>query len=232
MSDNDNKVIIVFGHGPGISDAVARRFGREGFRVALVARNAERLERAAAELGKDGITAKAFPCDVANAEAVTALVKDVRQALGPVSVLHWNAYVGSAGDPTTCTIEDARRAVDVSTFGMIAAVQAALPDLKTNRGAVLVTGGGFAFFDPKVDAAATSLGAMGLAVAKAAQKKATGLLHQRLKADGIFVGEVVVMGMVKGTAFDHGNAALEAKDIAQRFWTLHQARDAASVHFP
>ncbi|MGA9524917.1 MAG: SDR family NAD(P)-dependent oxidoreductase [Myxococcaceae bacterium] len=61
------KVAIVFGFGPGISDAVARKFGKEGFSVALVARITERLETAQAALTKDGIEAKAFPCDVSNA---------------------------------------------------------------------------------------------------------------------------------------------------------------------
>ncbi len=46
------RTILVCGHGPGISDAVARRFGREGFAVALVARNAERLAAAVASLGQ------------------------------------------------------------------------------------------------------------------------------------------------------------------------------------
>ena len=46
---------------------------------------------------------------------------------------------------------------------------------------------------------------------------------------GVYVGEVVVTGMVKGTAFDHGNATLEAGDIAARFWQLYTARGEHSV---
>lgn len=225
-----NKVAIIFGHGPGISDAVARRFGREGFQIALVARNAERLKAAQVALTQEGITARAFPCDVADDQSVRTLVGDVRGAMGPVAVVHWNAYLGTAGDLTTAPIADARRALDVSVFGMLAAVQAALPDLKATKGALLVTGGGFAFYDPAVDAAATQWSAMGLAVAKAAQHKATGLLHQKLKHDGVYVGEVVVLGMVKGTAFDHGNATVEATTIAERFWSLYEKRDTATIN--
>jgi NAD(P)-dependent dehydrogenase (short-subunit alcohol dehydrogenase family) len=77
------KTIVVCGHGPGISDAVARRFGREGFAVALVARNAARLNEAAAALAKEGIEAKAFPCDLGNESAVRATVREVRAGLGP-----------------------------------------------------------------------------------------------------------------------------------------------------
>jgi NADP-dependent 3-hydroxy acid dehydrogenase YdfG len=222
--------IIVCGHGPGISDAVARRFGREGFAVAIVARNAERLTAAAAALTAEGITARAFPCDLGDPAAVGALVREVRAALGPVSVLHWNAYGGGAGDLTASRPEELRAALDVAVHGMIAGVQEALADLKAAKGAVLVTGGGLAFYDPKVDAMAVQWGAMGLAVAKAAQHKAVGLLHQRLSGEGVYVGEVVVLGTVKGTTFDGGHATLEASAIAERFWDLHQRRAEASVN--
>ena len=224
--------LIVCGHGPGISDAVARRFGREGFAVAIVARNADRLAAAATALAAEGITARAFACDLADSAAVTALVADVRAALGPVHVVHYNAYGGGGGDLTSSSPDGLATALDIAVLGLVSAVQAALPDLKAGHGAVLVTGGGFAFYDPAVDAMAVQYNAMGLAVAKAAQHKATALLHHKLKTDGVYVGEVVVLGMVKGTAFDSGHATLEAADIAQRFWELHQARAVASVNFP
>lgn len=223
--------LLVCGHGPGISDAVARRFGREGFAVALVARNADRLANAAHALAAEGIAARAFPCDLADAAAVTALVADVRAALGPVHVVHYNAYGGGGGDLTVGGTEGVCAAFDVAVTGLLAAVQAALPDLKAHRGSVLVTGGGFALYDPAVDAMAVQYNAMGLAVAKAAQHKTAALLHHRLKGDGVYVGEVVVLGMVKGTAFDSGHATLDAADIAQRFWEIHQARAEASVSF-
>jgi NAD(P)-dependent dehydrogenase (short-subunit alcohol dehydrogenase family) len=51
------KTIAVFGVGPGMGRSVARRFGREGFQVALVARNQTRLDAFTAELAAEGITA-------------------------------------------------------------------------------------------------------------------------------------------------------------------------------
>jgi NADP-dependent 3-hydroxy acid dehydrogenase YdfG len=223
------RTIVVCGHGPGISDAVARRFGREGFSVAIVARNAKRLAESAAALASAGVTARAFPCDLRDTAAVKKLIADVRSALGPISVVHWNAYGGGAGDLATAPIEELDKVLHVTVHGLLAAVQAALPDLSSEKGSLLVTGGGFALYDPKVDAAATQWKAMGLAVGKAAQHKTTGLLHQRLKSEGVYVGEVVVAGTVKGTAFDGGNATLEASAIADRFWELHTERDEASV---
>lgn len=226
------KVIIVCGHGPGISDAVARKFGREGYAVALVARSAQRLEAAAAALTEAGITAKAFPCDLGDSEAVRRLVRDVRASLGTVSVVHWNAYTGGAGDLITASQTELAAVFQVGVYGLIAAVQEALPDLKEQRGAVLVTGGGFAFYDAQVDKMIVQWNAMGVALTKAAQHKAVGLLHQKLASEGVYVGEVVVLGLVKGTAMDSGQAQLEPADIADRFFALQQERAQISVNFP
>lgn len=219
-----SKTILVCGHGPGISDAVARKFGREGFKVALVARNAERLKSAADALRAADIEALAFPTDLGDPKAVTDMVQKVRGAMGSVTAIHWNAYGGGAGDLLTAPPAEVRAPFDVAVTGLVAAVQAAHTDMKSHKGAVLVTGGGFAFYDPKVDAMIAQWNAMGIAISKAAQHKAVGILAAKLKDDGIYVGEVVVLGMVKGTAFDHGNATLEPSAIAERFWQMYGAR--------
>lgn len=223
------ETIVVCGYGVGISDAVARRFGKEGYRVAIVARNAERLHAAAQKLSAEKIEVKAFPCDVGDVGAVKTLIADVQQSLGPIEVLHWNAYTGGAGDLKTAGADELRTVLNVTVHGLVAAVQATLPDLKAQKGALLVTGGGFAFYDPAVDAAATQWGAQGLAIGKAAQHKAVGLLNKSLQAEGVYVGEVVVTGLVKGTAFDSGNATLEASTIAEKFWELFRYRAVHSV---
>jgi NADP-dependent 3-hydroxy acid dehydrogenase YdfG len=218
------KTILVCGHGPGISDAVARRFGAQGFAVALVARRADKLTAAAEALTARGVTAQAFPADLGDPAAVTAVVARVRASLGPITVVHWNAYATGAGDLTTASPAELRTGLDVGVIGLVAAVQAALPDLAAQQGAVLVTGGGLSFYDDKIDALAVSWGTMGLAVTKAAQHKLVGVLGARLAKDNIYVGEVVVLGSVKGTAFDAGNAAIEPDRVAARFWELYEAR--------
>jgi NADP-dependent 3-hydroxy acid dehydrogenase YdfG len=227
------KTILICGHGPGISAAVAKKFGAAGFDVALVARSADKLQAAAAVLSKAGVRAAAFPTDMGDPAAVTALVAKVRQELGPVTVLHWNGYAAAAGDVTTAPIPEVRRVLDVGITGLVAAVQAALPDLRAqkNAAAVLITGGGFAFYEPAVDAAATNFGAMGLAITKAAQHKLAGLLAEKLGREGIYVGEVVVTGLVKGTAFDSGSATLEASAIADKFFEIYSARAPRNVVF-
>src|SRR5688572_27029122 len=119
------RTILVCGHGPGISDSVARKFGKEGFAVALVARNAERIGAAANALESEGVTAKAFPCDLGNTDAVRALVREVQSSLGPVAIVHWNAYSGGGGDLLTASTSDLIGVLGVSLFGLVAATQEA-----------------------------------------------------------------------------------------------------------
>ena len=225
------KTILVCGYGPGISSAVAKKFGAEGFSVALVARSKETLAAGAAALEGAGIKARAFPADLTNPEAVKKLVADVRRDLGPVTVIHWNAYAATGGDLMTATAADLRVPFDVSVTGLVMAVQSALPDLKEQKeSAVLVTGGAFAFYDPNVDAMAVQWASMGVAIGKAAQHKAVALLAEKLKGQ-VYVGEVVVAGTVKGTRFDSGKATLEAADIANQFWQLYRERSRPTVTF-
>src|ERR1700753_4100681 len=100
--------IVVCGYGPGISDAVARRFGREGLAVALVGRTEERLSKGAAALEQQKVRAKPFQCDVGDVDAVRAMLKKVRESLGPVAVLHWHAYAHGAGDLTVAAPSELR----------------------------------------------------------------------------------------------------------------------------
>jgi NADP-dependent 3-hydroxy acid dehydrogenase YdfG len=220
-----SKTILIGGYGAGISKAVAEKFGAEGFAVALAARNAERLAAGAKALEGKGIKVAAFPTDLADPTAVRALVRKAREALGPITVLQWTAYAGGAGDLLTADAAALHGVLDVALTGLLAAVQAVLPDLRQEKeAAVLVTNGGLGYFDPKVDAMAVEWSAMGLAVANAAKHKVVGLLAQKLKSEGVYVGEVMVLGAVKGTPFDQGYATIEPSTVAAKFWELYRAR--------
>ena len=219
------KTILVSGYGPGISTAVAERFGSEGFAVALAARNADRLAAGVKALEAKGIRAAAFPTDVSDPAAARALVGKVRAALGPLTAIEWTAYSSAAGDLLAADVPEIRSALDIAVTSLLAVVREALPDLKAQKGGVLVVNGGLGYFDPQVDATAVQWGAMGLAVANAAKHKLVGVLSQKLKADGVYVGEAMVLGMVKGTAFDSGNATIDPKTVAAKLWDLYSARD-------
>jgi len=223
------KTIVINGFGTGISAAVAERFAAEGFAVALVARNAERLASAAEAFQGKGGRAEAIPADLSQPDAARGAIEKARAALGPIGALHWNAYAGGAGDLTTAPAGELRVVYDVAVTSLVAAVQAALADLRKEKGAVLVTNGGLGMLDPKVDAMAVQWNAMGLGVANAAKLKLVGLLAEKLRGDGIYVGQVMVTGTVKGTAWDNGSATLEASMIAGKFWELYQGRSTPSV---
>ena len=224
------KLMVIAGYGTGISSAVAERFGREGFTLALVARNAERLAAGVKALGGKGIQAEAFPTDLADPAAVRALFGRIRAKLGPVTVLHWNAYQGGAGDLTTVETAELKAIFDVPVVSLITAIQAALPDLGTQKeAAVLITNGGLGLFDPAVDQLTVDWGAMGLGVANAAKHKAARLLALKLGPQGIYVGELMVLHPVKGTPWDSGNATLEASAIADRFWAMYHERGPSSA---
>lgn len=218
------KTILVAGYGPGISNAVAERFGQAGFQVALVARNAERLAEGVKSLEGKGVRAAAFPADLGDPAQAGAVVGQVRKALGPIDAIAWVAYSGAGGDLLAADASEVRGALDLATTSLLAAVKAALPDLRERKGAVLVTNGGFGLFDEKVDAFCVQSNSMGLAMANSAKHKLVGMLAHKLRGDGIYLGEVMVLDLVKGTAFDRGGATLEPATIGARFWELYSGR--------
>ena len=221
-----SRTIVVVGFGPGISTAVADKFGAEGFSVALVARNEARLAAGVAALEAKGVTAVAIPADASDPASIRAAIAKARAALGPVTALHWNAYGGSeAGDLMTVDPAAVKGVFDVAVVGLLAAVQEAHADLKASgAGAVLVTNGAFGELGPMFDSFAVNMKSMGVALANAAKHKLVGLLAARLKDDGIFFGQVMVAGMVKGTAWDTGGGGIDPATVAGKFWDLYQGR--------
>lgn len=222
------QTILICGYGPGISQALARRFGLAGHPVALIARNAQRLAAAVDELSQEGIQATAFAADLSDVEAMTRVVQDVRVTQGPIGILHWNAFLDISGDALSKPLSDLNASFQIRVVSYIAAIQASLVDLEACQGSVLVTSGVMALEAPDINAFAADYAA--LAIAVAAQHKANGLLAHTLAPRGVHVGEVIVNGFVKGTPGGAGkNGTVSPEDIAERFWELHTARHAHSV---
>lgn len=219
------KTIIIAGYGPGISTAVAEKFGAEGFQVALVGRSADTLAAGVKALEAKGVKAAAFKADLGDPAAIGDMVTKVRAALGPISVLEWTAFGNPAADILTATPDEVRSLFEVSVVGLLTTVQALLPDLKNEKGAILVTNGGAGFVDPNIDSMIVQYGMMGLGVANAAKHKLVGVLAKRLEAEGIYVTEVMIVGVIKGTAFDRGGRpAIEPSTVAAKYWELCTAR--------
>jgi NADP-dependent 3-hydroxy acid dehydrogenase YdfG len=220
-----SKTIMIVGFGPGNSTAVAEKFGTGGFSVALAGRDEDRLAAGVSALKARGIAAAAFPADAADPAAIVAAIRNVRAKLGPITAIHWNAFGGAeAGDLLTADPAALRGIFDVAVVGLLTATREALSDLRSaGDGAILITNGGFGELSPEIDAYATSLNQMGIALANAAKNKLAGLLAQRLKGDGIYVGEVMIRGTIKGTPTESGNS-VDPSRIADKFWELYQSR--------
>jgi NAD(P)-dependent dehydrogenase (short-subunit alcohol dehydrogenase family) len=221
-----SKTIIVVGFGPGISTGVAEKFGAQGFNVALVGRSRERLDAGVAALKAKGINAAGFVADASDPEAMKTMVEAVRSSLGAITAVHWNAYGKSqAGDLTSATPAEIYGVFDVAIAGLVSAVQASLPDLKSSQGAVLITNGASGEIDPRVDQYAVMSNNMGLAVANAAKNKLVGLLSAKLKPEGIYVGQVMIAGSVKDTPWAANNPnPIEQSRVGEAFYTLFEQR--------
>jgi NADP-dependent 3-hydroxy acid dehydrogenase YdfG len=224
-----SKTILINGYGTGISAALSDKFAAEGFSIGLVARSAERLEQAAKSLQGRGVRAAALPGDLADPASIKAVVAAAKQALGPIDVVQWNAYAPGAGDLLGSDPRELSGVLGVAVIGLSAMVQECLPDLRARKGAVLVTNGGLGLLDTKVDAMAVQWNAMGLAVANAAKHKLMRLLAEKVRSDGVYVGEVMVLSAVKGTAWDNGSSTLEAAAVADKFWQIYSERRELSV---
>jgi NAD(P)-dependent dehydrogenase (short-subunit alcohol dehydrogenase family) len=219
------KTIMIVGFGPGTATAVAEKFGMEGFAVALIGRNEERLNAGVSALKARGIDARAIPADAADPASIRAAVRTVRSQLGPITILHWNAYGGmDVGDLFAADQASLSKVFDVAVFGLLAATDEALPDLKRNgEGAILISNGAFGLVSPEIDKIVIDLKVMGLALSSAAKHKLVGLLAQRLKSDGVYVGEVMVYRTIKAGASTNGDT-VDPSIVAEKHWEVYQAR--------
>ncbi|MBG6246718.1 short-chain dehydrogenase [Candidatus Symbiopectobacterium sp. 'North America'] len=220
--------LLICGYGAGISHAVACRFGKAGHPVALVARNVERLAGAVAELAAEGILAHAFPAELSDVNAIRRTITDVHDTLGPISVLHWNAFLDIDGDLLSTPPVSLGQSVDVRVVSYITAVQGCIADLAASKGTVLVTSGVMALDDTTINAFAVDYAA--LAISVAAQCKATHLLRHILAPHEVHVGEVIVNGFVEVTPGGLGKSnTVSPMAVADQFWELHTARRENSV---
>ena len=130
------EVCLITGVGPGTGAALARRFA-EGYRVAMLARNAERL----AALEKELPSAQAFPCDVADEAQLAASFEKVRSDLGDPKIVLHNAVGGAFGDFASIDPGVLRRNFEVNTMALLHLARLATPAMiEAGRGAILCTG--------------------------------------------------------------------------------------------
>jgi NAD(P)-dependent dehydrogenase (short-subunit alcohol dehydrogenase family) len=127
---------LIVGAGRGLSASLARLFARDGMRVALAARDAEKLAPLCAETG-----AKAFSCDAIDPEQVRRLFAAVEGAIGAPEVVVYNASARARGPVAELVPQEVERAIMVSAYGgFLVAREAVLRMQPKGHGAVLFTG--------------------------------------------------------------------------------------------
>jgi NAD(P)-dependent dehydrogenase (short-subunit alcohol dehydrogenase family) len=161
------KVAVVTGAGTGIGKAAALALLKEDYRVVLVGRRAEPLEKTAAESGA-GPRALAIPADVSNPESVRLLFQRTKEAFGRVDLLFNNAGVNAPGIPfEDLTYEHWKSVVDTNLTGMFLCAQEAFRMMKSQEphGGRIINNGSISAHAPRPDSApytATKHGVTGL----------------------------------------------------------------------
>lgn len=189
----DTKVLVVVGAGPGVGAAVARRFGREGYDVALVARDPDRLDALGTALRDEGVTAEWTPADIADGQALTAAIRRFGERRGHIDVLHFNPSVYRAEDPLALTPDELLEDLRVGTAALLTAVQAAAPFMPP--GARITVTGSMAADRPSAQAAS-------LGVQKAAIRNLVLSIDNTLAPNGVRAMSLTVNGtLAADTAF-------------------------------
>lgn len=129
------RVVVVTGGSRGLGLVLARELAEQGARLVLLARDAQALDRAKAELDEVGAEVLAIPCDVRDAQAVRIAIRRAAERFGRIDVLVNNAGVMQAGPVEHMQVADFEDAMATNFFGALHASLAAIPRM-------LETGGG------------------------------------------------------------------------------------------
>ena len=125
LFDLTGRTAIVTGGGSGIGRQMAQALAEAGANLVLCARNVERCEQAAGELGQLGVKTLALACDVRDPEQVQAVVDRTREELGGVDVLVNNAGTVWGAPPEDTPLHGWQKVVDVNLTGVFLFAQAA-----------------------------------------------------------------------------------------------------------
>lgn len=225
------KTIAIVGAGPGVGFAIAERFGKEGYNVALLARNTEKLETLKDKLLKKGIQAHAFQTDILDRDQLKRSLQEVVNYYGTIDVLEFSPTPAweTMRTPRNIDVENEQFHLDFQVLSAIAAVQAVLPKmLERKEGSILFTTAASAQHPIPLT------GSFG--VAAGALLNYARLLNMDLGPDNIYAGIVAIGALVvsddvpavKGD-FPEGIPIIKATEVADAHWKLHQKRDAAEV---
>src|SRR6516165_6301018 len=178
-------VCVISGVGPGTGTALVRRFAAGGYRIAMLARTAERLADLAAQVP----SAKAYVCDVSDQTQVDAALDLVERETGAPSVLIHNAVGGAWGTFMEIEPEILNRNFQVNTMGLLYLARRLAPSMVTaGEGAIIVTG--------NTSAQRGRANFAGFAPTKAAQRILAEAMARELGPKGVHVAYIVIDAVI------------------------------------
>ena len=219
-------VCLISGVGPGTGSALARRFGENGYRVALLARSEERL----AALEKELPNAKGYRCDVSDPGQVDAAASAVERDLGSPAVVVHNAVGGAFGTFQEIDPQILNRNFQVNTMGLLYLARRFAPAMvAAGKGAFVATG--------NTSALRGKAGFAGFAPTKAAQRILAEAMARDLGPKGVHVAYVVVDAVIdlewtrKRWPERPDDFFIKPAAIADEIWHVtHQPRSAWSFN--
>jgi NAD(P)-dependent dehydrogenase (short-subunit alcohol dehydrogenase family) len=219
----ERRVAVVVGAGPGLGAAVAERFAREGFDVALTARRADTMEAARKAVEGHGRTALALPCDATDPAAVAAAFATVRERFGDADVLVYNAGAFQPASVLDISPELFDSSWRANCSGGFLSAREVLPAMvKRGRGTVIFTGA-TASLRGSANFACLAVGKFGLrALAQS--------MARELGPKGVHVAHVIVDGPIDTARVrtylpDRPQGTLlDPAAIAETYWQLHTQR--------
>lgn len=132
-----NKTCLITGVGPGTGTALVKRFVEGGYKVAMLARSADRLQALQGSLGD----AYPYVCDVSDPEALAATFANIKADLGAPSIIVHNAVAAERGTYMTIEPRKFARAFEVNTMALLHLARLATTDMvDAGFGAIICTG--------------------------------------------------------------------------------------------
>jgi len=214
------KTAAILGVGPGLGAAVARRFAREGFAVALMARREGSATGVREEIEGAGGTALPVSADATDPASVAAAFDQIRSNLGAPEVFVYNAGAFQMGGILDLSPEKFDECFKANCAGAFYAAQQVLPAMvEARRGTVLLTGA----------TAALRGGARfsALAVGKFGLRALAQSMAREFGPQGIHVAHIVVDGQIdtprvrEMSPGRENHTMLSPDAIAETYWQLH-----------
>lgn len=143
------KTMIIIGAGKNLGFSLAKRFGKEGFQIALVARNTEKLQTMTDDLKNLSVEATAFPADISKKADIVKALDDIKAKFGKIDVLEFSplTWDGTPSSVLEMTPESVRYHFESQVMSAINIVNHVVPDMiARGEGALLFTTGLTAFY--------------------------------------------------------------------------------------